>query len=114
MERNFQVVDLIDNINGRFVGQALFCAERKECPFYTVNSSRMNTGEILEAFMTGAKEVGGNINLTHINMPLEMNINMPYNEIRNTIVKEMQVRTVKSERGDSFEQTEILERNRDN
>lgn len=105
MERNFQVVDLVDSSNGRYLGQALFCAERKECPFYTINFSRMSAGEMVEAFVTGAKEVGGNVNLTHVNMPLEMNINMPYNEIRNTIVKEMQIRTVKSERGDSYERS---------
>ena len=105
MERNFQVVDLVDSSNGRYVGQALFCDERKECPFCTISFSRMNAGEMLEAFVAGAKEVGGNINLTHVNMPLEMNINMPYNEIRNTIVKEMQIRTVKSERGDSYERS---------
>ena len=50
-----------------------------------------------EAFMIGAKEVGGTVNLTHINMPLEMNVNMPYNEIRNTIVKEMSIRTERNE-----------------
>ena len=97
MERNFQVVDLVDSHSGRYVGQALFCAERKECPFFTINSSRMSTGEMAEAFMTGAKEVGGTINLTHINMPLEMNVNMPYNEIRNTIVKEMSIRSERNE-----------------
>jgi hypothetical protein len=57
----------------------------------------MSAGEMTEAFMTGAKEVGGTVNLTHINMPLEMNVNMPYNEIRNTIVKEMSIRTERKE-----------------
>ena len=97
MERNFQVVDLVDVKNGRYVGQALFCDERKECPFFTINFSRMNAGELTEAFITGAKEVGGTVNLTHINIPLEMNVSMPYNEIRNTIVKEMSIRSERNE-----------------
>ena len=54
----------------------------------------MNVGEIVEAFTIGAKEVGGAVNLTHINMPVEINTgNTNYNEIRNTVVKEMQIRT---------------------
>ena len=93
MERNFHVVDLIDSINGRFVGQALYCGERKDCPFYTANFSRMNAGEVIEAFVAGAKEAGGTVNLMHVNMPLEINTSTPYNEIRNTIVKEMTIRT---------------------
>ena len=97
MERNFQVVDLVDSSNGRYLGQALFCDERQECPFFTINFSRMSAGEMVEAFVTGAEEVGGTVNLTHVNMPLEMNINMPYNEIRNTIVKEMSIRTERKE-----------------
>jgi len=48
---------------------------------------------MVEAFLTGAKEVGGNINLTHVNMPIEMNIYTPYEEIRNTIIKEMSIRS---------------------
>lgn len=97
MDRNFQVIDLIDARSGRFVGQALYCGERKECPFYTASYSRMNAGEAVEAFVTGAKEVGGTINLTHINMPIEINTNTPYNEIRNTIVGEMEMRTTRLE-----------------
>ena len=97
MERNFQVVDLVDHSTGRYLGQALYCAERKECPFFTVNS-RTNAGEILEAFVEGAKQVEGNINLYHINMPIEINSrNVPYNEIRNTIVGEMEMRTTRIE-----------------
>ena len=97
MERNFQVVDLVDVSNGRYVGQALYCGERGECPFYTINFSRMSAGEMTEAFITGAKEVGGVVNLTHINMPIEINTNTPYNEIRNTIVKEMSIRSERNE-----------------
>lgn len=93
MERNFQVVDLVDERNGRYLGQALYCDERKECPFHTINFSRTAAGEMVEAFLTGAKEVGGNINLTHVNMPIEMNIYTPYEEIRNTIIKEMSIRS---------------------
>lgn len=97
MERNFQVVDLIDQLTGRYLGQALYCAERKECPFYSINS-RPNTGEALEAFVEGARQVGGEINLYHINMPIEINSrNVPYNEIRNTIVGEMEMRTTRIE-----------------
>ena len=97
MERNFQVIDLVDSRSGRFVGQALYCGERKECPIYTVDPSRINAGEIAEAFVAGAREVGGTINLTHINMPIEINTNTPYNEIRNTIVGEMEMRTTRIE-----------------
>lgn len=97
MDRNFQVIDLIDARSGRFVGQALYCGERKECPFYTANYSRMSAGEVVEAFVAGAKEVGGTINLMHINMPIEINTNTPYNEIRNTIVGEMEMRTTRIE-----------------
>ena len=94
MERNFQVVDLVDSSNGRYVGQALYCGERHECPLFVINFNRMNVGEIVEAFTIGAKEVGGTVNLTHINMPVEINTgNTNYNEIRNTVVKEMQIRT---------------------
>lgn len=97
MERNFQVVDLVDSRNGRYLGQALYCDEHKECPFFTVNFNRTAAGEMVEAFTSGAKAVGGNINLTHINMPLEMNIYTPYEEIRNTIVKEMTIRSERNE-----------------
>ena len=97
MERNFQVVDLVDSRNGRYVGQALYCDEQKECPFYTVNFSRTGAGEMVEAFLAGAKAVGGNVNLTHINMPLELNIFTPYEEIRNTIVKEMSIKSERNE-----------------
>lgn len=97
MERNFQVVDLIDSKTGRYLGQALYCNERKECPFFTV-STRATAGEILEAFVEGAKQVEGVINLYHVNMPVEINsTNTPYNEIRNTIVKEMEIRTTRKE-----------------
>lgn len=92
MNRNFQVIDLIDSKNGRYLGQALYCAEQKECPIFTLNS-RANAGEFLEAFSESAKQVGGEINLYHINMPIEINTNTPYNEIRNTIVGEMKMRT---------------------
>ena len=57
MERNFQVVDLVDYNDGRYLGQALYCAERKECPFFAVNT-RANAGEALEAFVEGARQVG--------------------------------------------------------
>lgn len=101
MDRNFQVVDLIDSKTGRFVGQALYCNERNECPFYTANYSRIAAGEILEAFVAGAKEVEGSINLTHINMPIKINTNTPYNEIRNTIVGEMEMRTTRVENSEN-------------
>lgn len=97
MERNFQVIDLVDYKDGRYLGQALYCAERKECPFFTVNS-RANAGEMLEAFVEGAKQVEGTVNLFHINMPIEINSrNTPYSEIRNTIVGEMEMRTTRNE-----------------
>lgn len=101
MTRNFQVVDLTDTITGRYLGQALYCAERNECPFVLLNS-RTNTGEALEAFVEGAKQVGGAINLYHINMPIEINSrNVPYNEIRNTIVGEMEMRTTRIENSEN-------------
>lgn len=93
MERNFQVVDLIDSSSYQFLGQALFCAEQENCPYFAVNN-RISTGEMFEAFATGAKEVGGVINLYHVNMPILIDSgNTSYNEIRNTVVKEMQIRT---------------------
>ena len=93
MERNFQVVDLVDKISHQFLGQAMFCKEKTECPYFVVND-RVASGELFEAFSTGAKEVGGAVNLYHINMPILIDSsNMPYNEIRNTVVKEMQIRT---------------------
>lgn len=101
MERNFQVVDLVDSTTHKFLGQALFCAERTECPYFAIND-RIVTGELFEAFSTGAKEMDGTINLYHINMPVVIDSNItPYNEIRNTVVKEMQIR---SERGDSYKE----------
>lgn len=93
MERNFQVVDLVDSSTGRYLGKAVYCAERKECPLWTFDYSRVATGEVLDAFVAGAKEVGGTVNLYHFNMPVEINTNAPYNEIRNTIVKEMEIKT---------------------
>lgn len=105
MERNFQVVDLVDSTSHQYLGQALFCKDKADCPYFAIND-RVATGELFDAFEIGAKEVGGTVNLYHINMPILIDSNnTPYNEIRNTIVKEMQVRTVKSERGDSFEST---------
>lgn len=95
MERNLQVIDLIDSKNGRYLGQALYCYERKECPFFTINN-RADAGEIIEAFVEGAKQVEGIINLYHINIPIEINsADTPYNEIRNTIVDNMEIRTTK-------------------
>lgn len=97
MERNFQVVDLVDYKDGRYLGQALYCEEQKDCPLFTVNS-RPNSGEIIEAFVEGARQTGSKINLYHINMPIEINSrNTPYNEIRNTIVGEMEMRTTRIE-----------------
>lgn len=97
MERNFQVVDLVDSTSHQYLGQALFCQDKKDCPFYTVND-RVASGELFEAFVTGAKEMGGNVNLYHINMPILIDSgNTPYNEIRNTVVKEMEIRTTRNE-----------------
>ena len=96
MERNFQVVDLIDSTSRQFLGQALFCAEQENCPYFAINN-RLFTGEMFEAFATGAKEVGGIVNLYHVNMPILIDSsNTSYNEIRNTVVKEMQIRTENS------------------
>ena len=92
MTRNFSVVDLVDAANGRYLGQALYCAERKECPLFVINS-RSGAGEMVEAFCTGAREVDGEVNLFHVNMPIEINSNMPYKEIRNTVVRDMEIRT---------------------
>lgn len=97
MERNFQVVDLVDSISRKFLGQALFCEDRADCPYFAIND-RVTTGELFEAFATGAREMGGQINLYHINMPIVIDSpNTPYNEIRNTVVKEMQFRTTRNE-----------------
>ena len=102
MERNFQVVDLVDYKDGRYLGQALYCNERKECPFFVINT-RTNAGEALEAFVEGAKQVEGTINLYHINMPIEINSrNTPYSEIRNTIIGEMEMRTTRIERSEEI------------
>ena len=93
MERNFQVVDLVDSATHQYLGQALFCKNKAECPYFAIND-RVMTGELFEAFATGAKEVEGIVNLYHINMPILIDSsNTPYNEIRNTVVKEMQIRT---------------------
>ena len=40
MERNFQVVDLVDSSTGRYLGKAVYCAERKECPLWTFDYNR--------------------------------------------------------------------------
>ena len=101
MERNFQVVDLVDSATHKFLGQALFCADRTDCPYFAIND-RVMTGELFDAFVTGAKEMDGNVNLYHINMPILIDSsNTPYNEIRNTVIKEMQIRT---ENGDNREE----------
>ena len=104
MERNFQVVDLVDRRDGRYLGQALYCAERNDCPFFVIGA-RPHIGETMEAFVEGAKQVGGAINLYHINMPIEINSrNTPYNEIRNTVVGEMQIRTTRTENSNNENQ----------
>ena len=93
MERNFQVVDLVDSSTHKYLGQALFCKDRTECPYFAIND-RVLTGELFEAFVTGAKEMEGQVNLYHVNMPIIIDsLNTPYNEIRNTVIKEMQIRT---------------------
>lgn len=92
MERSFEVVDLIEPKTGRYLGQALYCTEQKDCPLFTINN-RTNAGEVLQAFVEGARQTGGEIKLYHINMPIEINTNTPYTEIRNTIVGEMEMRT---------------------
>ena len=80
-----------------FLGLGLFCQEKTDCPYFAIND-RVATGELFEAFATGAKEMGGDINLYHINMPILIDsANTPYNEIRNTVVKEMEIRTTKTE-----------------
>ena len=96
MEREFQVVDLVDSKNGQYLGQAIYCTEQKDCPVFTINN-RTNAGEILNAFVEGAKQAGGTVNLYHFNMPIEINSsNTPYSEIRNTIVGEMEMRTTRN------------------
>lgn len=96
MKREFQVIDLIDSSNGRFLGTALYCPHKEDCAFYTLNN-RYQSGEMLESFVEGARQVGGEINLYHINMPIEINtINTPYNEIRNTVVDKMKLRGVET------------------
>ena len=102
MIREVNVVDLIDSSNGRYLGQALYCSEIEDCPVLTVNN-RLTAGELAEAFAQGVRFGGADINLYHINMPIEINtINTPYNELRNTIVGEMKIRNVKnkSQRGE--------------
>ena len=37
MERNFQVVD---SVTCKFLGQALFCAQRTECPCFAINDRK--------------------------------------------------------------------------
>ena len=97
MERNFQVVDLVDSTTRKFLGQALFCEDKVDCPYFAIND-RVATGELFEAFVIGAKEMGGQLSLYHINMPITIDSsNTPYNEIRNTVVKEMQIRNTKKE-----------------
>lgn len=97
MDRDFSVVDLVDSKNGRYIGQALYCSNEEECPLFTVRD-RFYSGEMIEAFVEGAKQVGGTITLYHINTPVEINIaETPYNEIRNTVVKEMQIRSNRTE-----------------
>lgn len=93
MDRDFQVVDLVDSTTHQYLGQALFCKNKSECPYFAIND-RVMTGELFEAFATGVKEAGSMVNLYHINMPILIDSsNTPYNEIRNTVVKEMQIRT---------------------
>lgn len=93
MLRNFQVVDLVDSSTHQFLGQAMFCGERVDCPYFVINN-RVASGELFEAFEKGAREVGGEVNLYHVNMPILIDSSsMPYNEIRNTVIKEMQIRT---------------------
>ena len=97
MERNFQVVDLVDSATRKYLGQALFCNERNECPYFAIND-RVATGELFDAFVVGAKEMDGKVNLYHINMPIIIDSNnTPYNEIRNTIIKEMSTRSERNE-----------------
>lgn len=97
MERNFQVVDLVDSSTHKYLGQALFCQEKTDCPYFAIND-RVMTGELFDAFVTGAKEMQGTVNLYHINMPIMIDsANTPYNEIRNTVVKEMEIRTTRNE-----------------
>ena len=100
MERNFQVVDLVDSSTHKYLGQALFCKDRTDCPYFAIND-RVLTGELFEAFVTGAKEMEGQVNLYHVNMPIIIDsLNTPYNEIRNTVIKEMQIRTENNTTGE--------------
>ena len=97
MERNFQVVDLVDSSTRKYLGQALFCKDKTDCPYFAIND-RVATGELFDAFVVGATEAGAEVNLYHINMPILIDsANTPYNEIRNTVVKEMQIRTTRNE-----------------
>lgn len=97
MVRNFQVVDLVDASTRKYLGQALFCQDKVDCPYFAIDN-RMATGELFEAFCAGAREVGAEVNLYHINMPILINsANTPYNEIRNTVVEEMTIRTNRNE-----------------
>lgn len=103
MQRNFQVVDLVDASTHKYLGQALFCKDKIDCPYFAIND-RVMTGELFEAFVTGAKEVQGEVNLYHINMPIMIDsANTPYNEIRNTVVKEMEIRTTRNEQAKQSE-----------
>lgn len=93
MNCNFQVVDLVDVSTKKYLGQAIFCKDKIDCPYFAIND-RAATGELFEAFVTGARETGSDVTLYHINMPILIDSsNTPYTEIRNTVVREMQIRT---------------------
>lgn len=97
MERNFNVVDILDSQTKQYLGQALYCPDIGDCPIITLNPRHVS-GEVLEAFVQGARTAGGEINLYHYNMPIEINSrNVPYSEIRNTVVGELKMKTTRTE-----------------
>lgn len=97
MERIFYVIDLVDVSSRKYLGQALYCKEKEDCPYFAIND-RVATGELFDAFVTGATEAGAEVRLLHVNMPLLIDsVNTQYNEIKKAVIKEMQTRIMEKQ-----------------
>ena len=89
MTKDLSRICLLDSRNSAYLGEALICPQGCECAYVAIGQ-RENVDYELSAFVEGAKYGGNDIVVNNINMPILIDsLNTPYNEIRNTIVREL-------------------------
>lgn len=89
MTKDLSRISLLDSRNQAYLGEALICPQGCECAYVAIGQRDYVDYE-LSAFVEGARYGDNDIVVNNINMPILIDsLNTPYNEIRNTIVKEL-------------------------